>query len=73
MKDGYKQGKELTICCSDVQNTATRAQRNPLAVTSSSVTVHIPTPGRHDDHRRNNLGGVVLDVQHPFQPHVIQK
>ena len=44
MKDGNKQGKELTICCSDVQNTATHAQRNPLALTSTSVTVQIPTP-----------------------------
>ena len=34
----------LTICCSDVQKTATQAQRRPFALISTSVTVQIPTP-----------------------------
>lgn len=36
--------KMLTICCKDVQNTATHAQSKPLFLISTSVTVQIPTP-----------------------------
>lgn len=36
--------KMLTICCKDVQNTATHAQSKPLFFISTSVTVQIPTP-----------------------------
>lgn len=33
-----------TICCSEVQKTATQAHKNPLTLISTSVTVQIPTP-----------------------------
>lgn len=34
----------LTICCKDVEKTATQAHINPLAFTFTSVTVQTPTP-----------------------------
>ena len=65
MKDGNKQGKELTICCSDVQNSHTRAKES-LGIDLDIRDRANPDAGRHNDHRGNNLGGVVLAVQHPF-------
>ena len=34
----------LTICCNEVESTATVAHIKPLALTLTSVTVQIPTP-----------------------------
>lgn len=34
----------LTICCREVDSTATQAQMKPFALTFTSVTVHTPTP-----------------------------
>jgi len=34
----------LTICCNDVERTATQAHIKPLALTLTSVTVQTPTP-----------------------------
>lgn len=37
---------ELTYCCREVLQTATKAEMKPLALTLTSVTVQTPTPNR---------------------------